>query len=601
MPTGAKKNYGVLLFGVVSMAAAFGQPQQTLIVTNFSAPEFYPPPHQTQLKSLLQGSSGRTQPGGKVLVDKAKLQTFKENGDHELVVLAPECVYDSAQRNASSAGPIRGESADGRFLIEGEGFLWRQTNSSLFISNKVHTFVQGELIDSPAPSAQATTPRAEPIDIFADRFSYESETGKGIYRDHVRVIGTNVNLTSGLMTVLVPMKERELKTIDAREDVTISYQGVSAHGDNAVYSAATGLVDILGKPTWKADQREGGAEKLTIDQTNQTFTATGKAWLAMKGQKLANVSGLTPASVSRAPSSTDTNHTVVIASDNYVLQTNSARFDGGVLASDKLGETTKSTMQCQVMTVEFTGTNELKRLVADKNVIIEQEDSRFMAGKAVYTGEDGILEMTQNPSWRSGDREGKGDVMRVAVAESKLTVDGHAFLLLPANESGQPNAVDTPKSVPATTNEFARIYSRSYDLKAEEANFNGDVRLEHPRMNWKCDEVTIRSITNQVNKEQRMIARQSVEFDLLNADGEKVHGTSDQAVYNYSVTPAGTNDTIELTGNPVLVTTNGTLRNSVIVLDRANNKIFVPGKYKMYGVVNSAMTNQFRLPAPLKH
>jgi lipopolysaccharide export system protein LptA len=573
------------------------QPQQTLIVTNFSAPQFYPPPNQAQLKSLLQGSEGRTLPAGKMLVEKAKLQTFKENGEHELLILAPQCVYDSGQRTASSAGPIRGESADGRFLTEGEGFLWRQTgqtNSSLFISNKVHTFVQGELMATPPPIGQTPAQKGEPIDIFADRFSYESETGQGIYRDHVRVTGTNLNLTSGVMTVLVPMKERELKTIDAEQDVTISYKGVSAHGDKAVYSAVTGLADVLGNPTWKADQRDGGAEKLTIDRSNQVFTATGKAWLELKGQKLADVNGLAQPPSARAQSVNDTNHTIVISSDRYVIKTNSAKFDGTVLAQDKIGEATKSTMQCEMMTVDFAGTNELQQLVADKNVIIEQEDSGFTSGKAFYTGADRILELTDNPLWRSGSREGKGDVLRIDANQNKLTANGHAFMRLPASESGQP-VQGSIKSDPKATNGYAEIFSKTYELKAQEALFRGDVRLEHPRMSWRCEEVTVQG-TNGEDRKQRMVARQSVAFDLLSPNGEKVHGTCEQAVYDYNVTAAGTNETVELTGNPVIETTNATLRNAVIVMDRSNNKIYVPGKYRMYGTVNPTMTNELRLP-----
>jgi lipopolysaccharide transport protein LptA len=574
------------------------QAQQTVVVTNFSAPEFYPPPHQSQLKSLLQGAEGRTQPAGRVLIEKAKLQTYKQDGSRELVITAPQCLYDSAERTASSAGAIRGESADGRFVTEGEGFLWGQTNSSLFISNKVHTLVQGELMARPLGSP-AESQGTQPIDIFADRFSYQSENGLGIYRDHVRVTGTNMNLTSGVMTVLVPMKERELKTIDAEQDVTIDYRGVTAHGDKAIYSAATGLVDILGNPTWKADQREGGGEKLTIDQTNQIFTVTGKAWLAMKGQKLADVNGLAQPQASQAAPASDTNHTIVISSDSYVIRTNSARFDGTVLARDNVGEATKSTMKCQVMTVDFTGTNELQQLVADQSVIIEQEDSSFMAGKAVYTGTNGVLELTDHPLWRSGARKGKGDILRVNVHENKLTADGHAFLRLPANESGQPTGLTGLAADSKGTNDYAEVFSQMYELKPQEALFRGDVRLEHPRMSWKCGEVTMQGTSGEA-KEQRMVARQSVAFDWLSPDDEKVHGTCDQAVYNYNITAAGTNDTIELTGNPVIETTNGTLRNAVIILDRANNKIYVPGKYKMYGAANPALTNEFRLPSVRK-
>jgi len=66
-------------------------------------------------------------------------------------------------------------------------------------------------------------------------------------------------------------------------------------------------------------------------------------------------------------------------------------------------------MSCGTLTAAFSGTNELQQLVAETQVILEQDTNRFTAGKAVYTGADGMVELTGNPSWRSGLREGKGD------------------------------------------------------------------------------------------------------------------------------------------------------------------------------------------------
>ena len=44
-----------------------------------------------------------------------------------------------------------------------------------------------------------------------------------------------------------------------------------------------------------------------------------------------------------------------------------------------------------------------------------------------------------------------------------------------------------------------------------------------------------------------------------------------------------TNEVLELTGNPVLQTDKGTFENRVIILDRANNKLMAPGKYRIHG------------------
>jgi len=45
----------------------------------------------------------------------------------------------------------------------------------------------------------------------------------------------------------------------------------------------------------------------------------------------------------------------------------------------------KGTMDCGVLTVSFSGTNELQSLVAEPNVVIQQDDSKLRVGAAAYT------------------------------------------------------------------------------------------------------------------------------------------------------------------------------------------------------------------------
>src|SRR5215831_5966150 len=86
--------------------------------THFSvSPEFYPPPHQGQMKSLLQGDEAQPQPDGSIVVKGAKLQTFREDGQRELLVETPQCVYRQVNRSVSSPESLRVEGADGKFSI----------------------------------------------------------------------------------------------------------------------------------------------------------------------------------------------------------------------------------------------------------------------------------------------------------------------------------------------------------------------------------------------------------------------------------------------------------------------------------------------------
>lgn len=109
---------------------------------NFTTTEHYPPPNQSQVKSVFSGAEALPQAGGYYLVKQLKLETFRETGECEIIVEAPQCLYDSKKRLASSPGGLQVRTGDGRFMIEGEGFLWQQTESHLTISNCVHTVIR---------------------------------------------------------------------------------------------------------------------------------------------------------------------------------------------------------------------------------------------------------------------------------------------------------------------------------------------------------------------------------------------------------------------------------------------------------------------------
>ncbi len=109
-------------------------------------------------------------------------------------------------------------------------------------------------------------------------------------------------------------------------------------------------------------------------------------------------------------------------------------------------------------------------------------------------------------------------------------------------------------------------------------------------MDWACERITV-SLPPAGRTVERILAERDVVFDLTGEKGQKVHGTSERAIYTYGMTATATNEIIELTGKAVLETTNGTLQNEVLVLDRANNKMLAPGKYKIYGLANAGGTN----------
>jgi hypothetical protein len=109
---------------------------------DFTTVEYFEPPHQLMVKSRLSGAEAQPQAGGLLVITQLKLETFDTNGEPGLVVMAPHCVYDTLHGVASSSGHLRLETADGSSHVEGDGFLWRQMNSFLTISNNVQTVIE---------------------------------------------------------------------------------------------------------------------------------------------------------------------------------------------------------------------------------------------------------------------------------------------------------------------------------------------------------------------------------------------------------------------------------------------------------------------------
>lgn len=117
----------------------------------FNSVEYYPAPAQMQVKSRLSGADAQPLEGGLLDIRQLRLEMFATNGALQAVVTAPECVYDMPDQMANSSGKIFLQNGDGKVSVEGEGFLWRENDSSLTISNRVRTVIENDSKGSFAP------------------------------------------------------------------------------------------------------------------------------------------------------------------------------------------------------------------------------------------------------------------------------------------------------------------------------------------------------------------------------------------------------------------------------------------------------------------
>ena len=136
------KNAGVVICGLAALGISAGHAQQTGHANDFTSVEYFEPPHQMSIKFRLSGAEAQPLAGGLLVINQFKLETYETNGSPGLIVKAPNCVYDPLHDVASSPGHLRLETADGSSHVEGDCFLWRQTNSFLTISNHVQTVIE---------------------------------------------------------------------------------------------------------------------------------------------------------------------------------------------------------------------------------------------------------------------------------------------------------------------------------------------------------------------------------------------------------------------------------------------------------------------------
>ena len=109
--------------------------------SDFSSTEYFDPPNQMQISSHLTGTEAVPLSEDTASIKNMRLEIFETNGTLAYIVEAPECAYNQNKGVANSAGHLTLRQADGLRRIEGDGFLWRESDHFLYISNNQHTVI----------------------------------------------------------------------------------------------------------------------------------------------------------------------------------------------------------------------------------------------------------------------------------------------------------------------------------------------------------------------------------------------------------------------------------------------------------------------------
>ena len=136
-----------------------------------------------------------------------------------------------------------------------------------------------------------------------------------------------------------------------------------------------------------------------------------------------------------------------------------------------------------------------------------------------------------------------------------------------------------------------------FDLESNVAIYRGNVRVEEARMKLTCDLLTAK-LPQRGGRIESIVAEQNVKFDLTDEKGQTVHGRGDKAVYTYQVSESGTNEVMELMGNPVLETVQGDLTGDVITYDRTTGRFRATNQRTVVRADQTGDTNALPLLKP---
>ncbi len=194
-----------------------------------------------------------------------------------------------------------------------------------------------------------------------------------------------VDIYSDTMTFQLPPTNGPVISITAETNVRIFDPEKQSHasGDRAVFTDATGALELIGKALWEADggRQAARGELLTFDRNSHDFSAHTNAYLKFP------VAALGPSTAIGSPGPTNTarstNQFIEVIADSYDYRNDSLVFRGPVKAGLVEGETIVGTLNCAALTVGFINSNVLQSVVADGDVYARQLPATNSSGKII--------------------------------------------------------------------------------------------------------------------------------------------------------------------------------------------------------------------------
>ncbi len=484
----------------------------------------YDPPNEHRIKFEISITEGAPNGSGKDLMKGVKIKEFPvTGGPAQMIAEAPECLYDPKSKEFSSAGPLQVHAQDGKFFVQGTGFLFRQNDSSLVISNDAHSIIQNQTGTNALVATEISSRRAY------FQMKTEAANGSAVYEQDVQVKDPRMRLTCDYLYAELPRGKGEqtnrLNHIVAETNVVMDFTG--EHGERSHATAEKAVYNYK-----KADAATNEVLELTgnprVELTNGWMTAdlfvVDRATGSLEGQDNFHFHYL-PESPGGNAAKTNVDE-ADIYSDlfKYDQSTRVAQFSS--VWSHVRVRSARLKLDCESLTTtlphgESGQDNQLNHILAEKEVTLDFPDEK--SGQNVHaTGQravydytvvnsvtNKVLELTGKPTLEMSKPVARltADAIKLDQAAGKIWAAGNqhsVFKKLP----DEPETMDTDV--------FSDRFESTLDTGV--SVYDGGVRAYDPDMNLTSERLTIKTVKGehgQSNRLDNIVAEGDVVIDFV--------------------------------------------------------------------------------------
>lgn len=435
----------------------------------FVVPEF---DSQNRRRSVLFGEEAIYVSNRIYLINGLKIETYNQEEKLAWTILAPKCYFNYNNKTAYSDSSLEAVSADDQFFISGEGFEWRQSDSSLTISNKVLTRIKLISKQTNAPKAMVR----QEFEIKAGKFNFKPRSNEAIYSKGVEL---NENPLRQGQTTLMKLKCEELiakflekgggvETINAKYNVNIQQGTNSATAFSAFYYSTNDQIHLIGSPKWFTPEAEGSADIIILDRKNDEFIAIGHTFTRARG----GAGGAFGLELFETNKTSKTNLEIEIFSEKLAVK---------LPAQGK----------------------QIQRLNAEGGVRIVQGDSFIQSEKAAFNSStnEAFFNFYNNVDWHSKGLSGKTDFLSIDRLKNSFRGKGNSYIAAERIQKEGENSVQT--NAPEM-----EIYSDEFLFQNHKVDFSGKVRLIDRAFVIESEELTMQM--SPTNRLQSLIAKRNV-------------------------------------------------------------------------------------------